>query len=110
LRETNNIQINSQVIQQLYERLSQNPQQMANLIKTLPAPTGQALTELLRQYAMAQAQANAGGMATATQSHQQQPTAQASNIVKNILIFQLNYLRPPQNLQANNPQFPPLRA
>ncbi|KAI3410012.1 hypothetical protein GPALN_006377 [Globodera pallida] len=44
-----------QVIQQLYTRLSQNPQQLAQMIKTLPHGTGQALTELLRQYAVAQA-------------------------------------------------------
>uniref|UniRef100_A0A914HVK0 Transcriptional repressor p66 coiled-coil MBD2-interaction domain-containing protein n=1 Tax=Globodera rostochiensis TaxID=31243 RepID=A0A914HVK0_GLORO len=41
--------------QQLYTRLSQNPQQLAQMIKTLPHGTGQALTELLRQYAVAQA-------------------------------------------------------
>ncbi|KAL3084949.1 hypothetical protein niasHS_010018 [Heterodera schachtii] len=44
-----------QVIQQLYTRLSQNPPQLAQMIKTLPHSTGQALTELLRQYAVAQA-------------------------------------------------------
>lgn len=42
------------VIQQLFTRLSQNPQQLAQMIKTLPQSTGQALTELLRQYAVAQ--------------------------------------------------------
>lgn len=72
------------VIQQLYERLSQNPQQMANLIKTLPQPTGQALTELLRQYAMAQAGAAAatttagvvGGAGAVNTGSSQQPQQQ----------------------------------
>lgn len=61
------------VIQQLYERLSQNPQQMAHLIKTLPAPTGQALTELLRQYALAQT--SCGGLSVANTAPQQQTAA-----------------------------------
>lgn len=69
-----------QVIQQLYERLSQNPHQMANLIKTLPPQTGQALTELLRQYAYAQASGAASQQATKSsqQQKQQQSTAPTS--------------------------------
>lgn len=61
---------------------------MANLIKTLPPPTGQALTELLRQYAVAQASAGTVGqqntgtksMASSTAAHSQQsiqPLSQA---------------------------------
>ncbi|KAF7637020.1 P66_CC domain-containing protein [Meloidogyne graminicola] len=42
-----------QIIQQLYERFSQNTQLMGNLLKTLPPHTGHALAELLRQYATA---------------------------------------------------------
>jgi hypothetical protein len=67
-----------QVIQQLYERLSQNPQQMANLIKTLPPQTGQALTELLRQYAMAQTNATGMGNYGQQQAQQTHQGAQAS--------------------------------
>nr|CAD2177360.1 unnamed protein product [Meloidogyne enterolobii] len=58
------------VIQQLYERLSQNPQQMAGMIKTLPPQTGQALTELLRQYAVAQT-TSAASQQTQKSSQQQ---------------------------------------
>uniref|UniRef100_A0A915NA11 Transcriptional repressor p66 coiled-coil MBD2-interaction domain-containing protein n=2 Tax=Meloidogyne TaxID=189290 RepID=A0A915NA11_MELJA len=67
------------VIQQLYERLSQNPQQMAGMIKTLPAQTGQALTELLRQYAVAQTTSAASQQTqkSSQQQKQQHSTAAA---------------------------------
>ena len=61
----------------MYERLSQNPQQMANLIKTLPPTTGQALTELLRQYAFAQA----AGVASQQQPKSSQQQKQHSTTV-----------------------------
>uniref|UniRef100_A0A914LK37 Transcriptional repressor p66 coiled-coil MBD2-interaction domain-containing protein n=1 Tax=Meloidogyne incognita TaxID=6306 RepID=A0A914LK37_MELIC len=66
------------VIQQLYERLSQNPQQMAGMIKTLPPQTGQALTELLRQYAVAQTTSAASQQTQkSSQQKQQHSTAAA---------------------------------